>query len=112
MDAHELLEHADKVVLRCARKGSLEALHLVRGQQAVYKGRDDYYGGKPAMDTVIFKEVPTSANRVGAENSATSGDLQLLVYETTEAIPTGGSAAAVLCAVPLRHVYARLPADG
>ena len=55
---------------------------------------------------------PTSANRVGAENSATSGDLQLLVYETTEAIPTGGSAAAVLCAVPQRHVYARLPADG
>lgn len=37
---------------------------LVRGQQAVYKGRDDYYAGKPAMDTVIFKEVPTSANRV------------------------------------------------
>lgn len=37
---------------------------LVRGQQAVFKGRDDYYGGKPHMDTVIFKEVPTSANRV------------------------------------------------
>jgi peptide/nickel transport system substrate-binding protein len=37
---------------------------LVRGQQAVYKGREDYYAGKPAMDTVIFKEVPTSANRV------------------------------------------------
>lgn len=36
---------------------------LVRGQQAVFKARDDYYGGKPAMETVIFKEVPTSANR-------------------------------------------------
>ncbi len=36
---------------------------LVRGQQAVFKGRDDYYGGKPKMHTVIFKEVPTSANR-------------------------------------------------
>lgn len=37
---------------------------LVRGQQAVFKARDDYYRGKPHMDTVIFKEVPTSANRV------------------------------------------------
>ena len=37
---------------------------LVRGQQAVFKGRAEYYGGKPRIDTVIFKEVPTSANRV------------------------------------------------
>lgn len=37
---------------------------LVRGQQAVFKARADYYRGKPAMDTVILKEVPTSANRV------------------------------------------------
>ncbi len=36
---------------------------LTRGAQAVYKARDDYYGGKPAMDTVILREVPTSANR-------------------------------------------------
>ncbi len=37
---------------------------LVRGQQAVFKARADYYGGKPAIDTVVFKEVPTSAARV------------------------------------------------
>jgi peptide/nickel transport system substrate-binding protein len=37
---------------------------LVRGQQAVYKARADYYRGKPAIDTVVFKEVPTSAARV------------------------------------------------
>ena len=36
----------------------------MRGQQAVFKARADYYGGKPAIDTVIFKEVPTSATRV------------------------------------------------
>ena len=36
---------------------------LTRGAQAVFKGRDDYYGGKPAMETVIMREVPTSANR-------------------------------------------------
>src|SRR5215475_1229086 len=36
---------------------------LQRGQQAVFKARPDYYLGKPAMDTVIFREVPTSATR-------------------------------------------------
>src|SRR3984893_2611478 len=36
---------------------------LQRGQQAVFKARDDYYRGKPARDTVIFREVPTSATR-------------------------------------------------
>jgi peptide/nickel transport system substrate-binding protein len=36
---------------------------LQRGQQAVFKARQDYYLGKPAMDTVIFREVPTSATR-------------------------------------------------
>lgn len=37
---------------------------LTRGQQAVFKARDDYYLGKPSIDTVIFREVPTSAARV------------------------------------------------
>src|ERR1700722_20279609 len=36
---------------------------LQRGQQAIFKAREDYYRGKPAMDTVIFREVPTSATR-------------------------------------------------
>jgi peptide/nickel transport system substrate-binding protein len=36
---------------------------LQRGQQAVFKARDDYWQGKPAMDTVVFREVPTSATR-------------------------------------------------
>src|SRR5258707_5809394 len=36
---------------------------LQRGQQAVFKARPDYYLGKPAMATVIFREVPTSATR-------------------------------------------------
>jgi peptide/nickel transport system substrate-binding protein len=44
--------------------GPYQLQQLVRGQQAVFKARDDYYGGKPAIDTVIFKEVPTSASRV------------------------------------------------
>ena len=36
---------------------------LTRGAQAVFKARDDYYRGKAAMETVIMREVPTSANR-------------------------------------------------
>jgi peptide/nickel transport system substrate-binding protein len=36
---------------------------LVRGQQAVFKARADYYGKKPEFETVIFREVPTSATR-------------------------------------------------
>ena len=36
---------------------------LQRGQQAVFKARDDYWQGKPAMDAVVFREVPTSATR-------------------------------------------------
>ena len=44
--------------------GPYQLQQLVRGQQAVFQARADYYGGKPAIDTVVFKEVPTSASRV------------------------------------------------
>jgi peptide/nickel transport system substrate-binding protein len=44
--------------------GPYRIQQLTRGQQAVFQARDDYYGGKPAIDTVVFKEVPTSASRV------------------------------------------------
>jgi peptide/nickel transport system substrate-binding protein len=37
---------------------------LVRGQQAVFKAREDYWDKKPFMDTVIMREVPTSASRL------------------------------------------------
>jgi peptide/nickel transport system substrate-binding protein len=44
--------------------GPYQLQQLVRGQQAVFKARPEYYAGKPAIDTVVFKEVPTSAARV------------------------------------------------
>lgn len=44
--------------------GPYQLQQLVRGQQAVFQAREDYYGGKPAIDTVVFREVPTSAARV------------------------------------------------
>jgi peptide/nickel transport system substrate-binding protein len=44
--------------------GPYQLQQLTRGQQAVFQAREDYYGGKPAIDTVVFREVPTSASRV------------------------------------------------
>lgn len=44
--------------------GPYRLQQLTRGQQAVFQAREDYYGGKPAIDTVVFREVPTSAARV------------------------------------------------
>ncbi len=44
--------------------GPYKLQQLTRGQQAIFQAREDYYGGKPAIDTVVFKEVPTSASRV------------------------------------------------
>ncbi|MEZ5864894.1 MAG: ABC transporter substrate-binding protein [Geminicoccaceae bacterium] len=44
--------------------GPYRLQQLTRGQQAVFQARDDYWGGKPAIDTVVFREVPTSAARV------------------------------------------------
>jgi len=37
---------------------------IMRGQQAVFQARDDYYGAKPFFDTVVMREVPSSASRV------------------------------------------------
>src|ERR1700722_11604514 len=63
---------------------------LQRGQQAVFKARDDYWQGKPAMDTVVFREVPTSATRAsllqgGAVDIAQY--LQPLEYITVQKSP-------------------------
>ncbi len=44
--------------------GPYRLAQLTRGQQAVFEAREDYYLGKPAIDRVIFREVPTSASRV------------------------------------------------
>jgi len=44
--------------------GPYRLQQLTRGQQAVFAARDDYWAGKPAIDTVVFREVPASASRV------------------------------------------------
>lgn len=44
--------------------GPYRLKQLLRGQQAVFEAREDYWGDKPAMKRVIMKEVPTSASRL------------------------------------------------
>ncbi len=44
--------------------GPYRLQQLTRGQQAVFQARDDYWGEKPFMKTVIMREVPTSASRL------------------------------------------------
>jgi peptide/nickel transport system substrate-binding protein len=44
--------------------GPYEITELTHGSQAVFKARNDYYGPKPAMKTVVYKEVPASPQRV------------------------------------------------
>ena len=44
--------------------GPYRLKQLVRGQQAVFEARDDYWGDKPVMKRVIMKEVPTSSSRL------------------------------------------------
>jgi ABC-type transport system substrate-binding protein len=63
---------------------------LTRGQQVVYKAREDYYLGKPAIDRVIYREVPTWATRVallqgGSVDIAQS--LQPLEIATLKTVP-------------------------
>lgn len=44
--------------------GPYRLKQIIRGQQAIFTARDDYYGAKPFMKTVIMKEVPNSASRL------------------------------------------------
>ncbi len=44
--------------------GPYEIAQLVRGQQATFRARKDYWGAKPYMDSVIMREVPSSSSRL------------------------------------------------
>ena len=44
--------------------GPYRMAQLVRGQQAVFEAREDYWDEQPAMKRVIMREVPTSASRL------------------------------------------------
>ena len=44
--------------------GPYQLTDIVRGQQAVFRARNDYYGAKPFFDTVVMREVPSSSSRL------------------------------------------------
>ena len=44
--------------------GPYEVAQIVRGQQALFRARPDYWGPKPFMDTVAMREVPSSSSRL------------------------------------------------
>jgi peptide/nickel transport system substrate-binding protein len=44
--------------------GPYRLRQIVRGQQAVFEARDDYWGAQPAFKRVIMREVPQSASRL------------------------------------------------
>ncbi len=46
--------------------GPYRLKQIVRGQQAVFEGRADYFGGKPFMETVIMREGPVLIEPAGA----------------------------------------------
>lgn len=49
-----------------------------RGQQTVFEARDDYHGDKPAMTTVVYRDVPNSANRVALVQGGAADVAQFL----------------------------------
>jgi peptide/nickel transport system substrate-binding protein len=51
--------------------GPYDLKTIDRGQQMTCIARADYYGGKPAMETVIFREVPSSATRLSLVRGGT-----------------------------------------
>lgn len=44
--------------------GPYKIKQIVRGQQAVFEARPDYWGKQPFMKTVVIREVPNSASRL------------------------------------------------
>jgi peptide/nickel transport system substrate-binding protein len=71
-DSTEVKKHAtpdDKwgrkwLATHTASFGPYQAQSFTPGQQVVYVANPNYYGTKPAMSTVIYKEIPDSSNRL------------------------------------------------
>ena len=66
-----------------------------KSDQIVFRANPDYYGGKPAIDRVIMKKVPQSANRVVILRS---GQAQLVEHLTPKEFSTLRDAAGVTVA--------------
>jgi len=77
--------------------GPYRLRQLVRGQQAVFEARDDYWGPTPAIKRVIMKEVPTSPSRLALLQGGAVDIAQFLQPRELHAL--GGSASVAVDAV-------------
>lgn len=68
--------------------GPYRLRQLVRGQQAVFEARDDYWDTKPAMKRVIMREVPQSASRFSLLQGGAVDIAQFLQPRELEALKT------------------------
>lgn len=71
--------------------GPYRLRQIVRGQQAVFEARDDYWDEKPYFKTVIMREVPTSASRLSLLTGGAVDIAQFLQpreYESLKGNPT------------------------
>ncbi len=81
----------------CAGFGPYEVGQIVRGQQALFRARPDYWGPKPYMDTVVMREVPSSASRLSLLQGGAVDIAQFL--QPRECISLKGSSVAEFDAV-------------
>jgi len=68
--------------------GPYRLAQLVRGQQAVFEARDDYWDEKPFMKRVIMREVPQSASRFSLLQGGAVDIAQFLQPRELEALKT------------------------
>ena len=82
--------------------GPYEIAQLVRGQQAAFRARKDYWGDKPYMDTVIMREVPSSSSRLSLLQGGAVDIAQFL--QPRECIALKNSAVATFDAVSASYM--------
>jgi peptide/nickel transport system substrate-binding protein len=68
--------------------GPYELTQLTHGVQAVFTARKDYYGPKPALTTVVYKEVPQSPQRLALVQGGAADVAQYLRPRELKALST------------------------
>ncbi len=82
--------------------GPYELAQIVRGQQAVFRARKDYWDAPPFMQTIIMREVPTSASRLALLQGAAVDIAQFL--EPREYLSLGRSKQVTVDAVKASYM--------
>lgn len=74
LDATEMAKHLTEedpwgsrwLATNSASFGPYKATRYAPGQEVIYEANEEYYRGAPRLKRVIFREMPTSSNRVAA----------------------------------------------